>query len=151
MWDGGYLAWRLYPDYPVMVDGRLEIYGPQKLAALRFATPRDVQRLNAQYRFGVILLNPTFHAPELIAWMRQQPRWRMVYADVSGVLFVRIGPDGSPPWPAVDVNAPGFLPPNDAPRTSLDVLREKTRIRLIAALGLEERALAEGKAILERE
>jgi hypothetical protein len=35
MWYGGYLNWRLYPDYEVMVDGRLEIYGSELFQSLR--------------------------------------------------------------------------------------------------------------------
>ena len=28
---GGYLIWRLYPHYPVFIDGRAELYGDQML------------------------------------------------------------------------------------------------------------------------
>ena len=27
--DGGYLIWQLYPEWPVTMDGRVDVYGPQ--------------------------------------------------------------------------------------------------------------------------
>ena len=36
---GGYLVWRLYPERKVLVDGRLEVYGADRLRQL----PRGVR------------------------------------------------------------------------------------------------------------
>jgi len=150
MWDGGYLNWRLYPGYKVMVDGRLEIYGAKRLASLRFITPRDFRRLDDKFHFGVVLLSPAFHDPRLIAWFFERPGWRLVHADVAGVLFVRAASDGSFRWPAVDVDAPDFLPALIAEPSMVDKVRRRTRLRLLFGLRRWERLDAETKAIMAR-
>lgn len=149
MWDGGYLSWRLDPRYKVLVDGRLEIYGPKKLAALRFITPDDFLQLDARYHFGTVLLNPTFHTPKLIAWFYGRSDWRLVHADETGLVFVRARPDGSFQWPAVDAEAPEFLAA-DASRGGSDLLWRKVRIKVLTALHLWDRVTAESRELEAR-
>lgn len=150
MWDGGYLSWRLHPRYEVLVDGRLEIYGPKKLAALRFVTPREFLRLDAKYRFGTVLLNPTFHARQLIAWFYARPDWRLVQGDESGLVFVRAEPDGSFRWPPLDVDSPAFLRDLAGERGSMQSARRRVRIQLLRALDRKERARAESLKLAAR-
>ncbi|MFQ5417942.1 MAG: hypothetical protein ACE5FL_12950 [Myxococcota bacterium] len=146
---GGYVNWRLYPDYQVMVDGRLEVFGPEMLGALAFTTPRAFRRLDASYYFGSVLLSPSFDPAKFIAWMNQNPDWRLVYADMGGLLFVRIDARGSPQWPAVDVAAPDLLPEMKSGSRGMDQARRKARMVLFAGLGQMDRAQAELGAVTE--
>lgn len=143
MWYGGYLSWRLFPHYEVMVDGRLEIYGPRRLANLRFQSPPEFERLDARFHFGAVLLSPIFHPPGLIQWMYQQPQWRLVSADETGVLFVRQDPSQPARWPELDIHAPEFLPQRDTGSGPLGPSRRAARTRVLLSLGLTERAAAE--------
>ena len=138
---GGYLNWRLHPEYRVMVDGRIEVYGPAKLAELRLSGPRAFSRLDARYRFGSVVLSPGFDSLELIAWLYRHPRWTLVDVDLAAVLFVRADSGGGSRWPGVDVHAPGLLPePRAWPPVSHQAEAEARR-RLMAVLGLQERGL----------
>ena len=148
MWYGGYLNWRLFPDYEVMVDGRLEIYGSALFQSLRITDPQAFQRLDAEYSFGTVLLSPVLDPPQLIAWLHQRKDWRLVYADATGVVFVRTGGDDAPSWPAIDVTAPDLLPELDG---AMSVAHRKARIRLLLGLGRRQRAEAEARAVSELE
>ncbi len=47
MADGGYLIWRLWPDYRVMTDGRLEVFGAEKFVALQPSVPERFRALGS--------------------------------------------------------------------------------------------------------
>ena len=94
---GGYLNWRLFPDYRVMVDGRLELFGPRLLSSLRFTTPSAFSRLDAQYHFGTVLLLPLRDPPNFVEWMVQNPDWRLVYAERRGSCSCANALDGHTP------------------------------------------------------
>lgn len=148
MWYGGYLNWRLYPDYEVMVDGRLEIYGSELFQSLRITDPPAFQRLDAEYGFGTVLLSPVLDPPQLIAWLHRREEWSLVYADATGVVFVRADGEHAFRWPEVDVAAPDLLPGLDA---TMSIAHRKARIRLLLGLGRQKRAEAEARAVRELE
>jgi hypothetical protein len=140
---GGYLNWRLFPDYQVMVDGRLELFGPRLLSSLRFTTPSAFSRLDAQYHFGTVLLLPLRDPPNFVEWMVQNPDWRLVYADAAGIVFVREALDGSTPWPPVDIRAPDLLPPFHGGSGPIPDAHRQARSRLLYGLGRHAEARAE--------
>ena len=45
--DGGFVLWQLGPDYEVMVDGRLEVYGAERLGRLTATDPASFADLDA--------------------------------------------------------------------------------------------------------
>ena len=100
MADGGYLIWRLHGAYPVMVDGRLEVFGEQAFSQLRATvsgTVQGFQRLDETYHFGVALLSHRFFPRmTLVNWLLKQPDWRLVLLDDTAALLVRSDPRGVP-------------------------------------------------------
>jgi hypothetical protein len=157
MGDGGYLIGRLFPDYRVMVDGRLEVYGAERFARLDVVdagTPAGFERLDLEYRFGTALLHHALLPDErLLAWLFRQPAWRLVQIDEVAAVFVRVpGGGGSEPrWPALDPAAPDLFGPLDpSARPAIDLWRRRARIRVLAALGRPEAALALADETLAR-
>jgi hypothetical protein len=140
MADGGYLAWRLYPDYRVMTDGRLEVYGPERLLELHVSDPERFRALDAQYRFGSVLLHHSlFPTDSLLRWLYLHPSWRLVQVDDSAALFVRAAQGDAEPR-AVDVDADDVFPPLDDPPGMRDRARRLARTHLYRVLGRWERA-----------
>lgn len=146
MGDGGYLLWHLYPDCRVMVDGRLEVFGPEGFALLSErggGRPAGFRVLDETHHFGVALLNHFFFpGMHLLAWMEQSPDWRLVWIDDLSAVFVRVG-DEPPPWPEVGADCEDLLSPLvDDPKRTRDMPRRFRRISLYQALGDRGRAYA---------
>jgi hypothetical protein len=99
MMDGGFLIWRLYPDYRVMTDGRLEIFGPELFQELLIDSTERFEALDAEYHFGVVVqrLGPG-SAAELLAHWVADPEWRFVAVDDAVALFVRATPGQAFPY-----------------------------------------------------
>jgi hypothetical protein len=117
-------------------------------------TPAGFARLDAQYRFGAALLHNALLPDErLLAWLWQQPGWRLVHVDEVASVFVRsTSGRAGVPWPEVDVAAPDLFPPLDGTaRPALDLWRRQARIRIWIALGQRDRALALAEETLERQ
>lgn len=85
---GGYLIWRLYPDQPVFIDGRADVYGDafieEFLGAYRggagWSAPLD------RYHVQRVLVEPD--AP-IAAHLAQDATWTKTYADPQAVIFER--------------------------------------------------------------
>jgi hypothetical protein len=140
--DGGYLIWRLHPDYRVMLDGRLEVFGPGRLKALRIGGPRRFAALDRQYGFGVALLSYTRRARDLIPWLLRHPEWRLVFVDEVASVFVRV-PEGQPsPYAEIDLDAPDLFAPLKGRRGASDFRRRHGRAKFYRAVDRKQRALA---------
>jgi hypothetical protein len=140
MGDGGFLTFRLWPAYSVLVDGRLEVYGEDLFAELEVSGgggPDTFQRLDARYRFGTALLHyGLFRDLSLLAWLHAQPDWRLVHVDEVAAVRVRAPTGAEPAWPAVDVDSQLlFEPLEPGPTHPLDLWRRRSRIAVLAALG----------------
>ena len=122
---GGYLAWRLLPDYQVALDGR-NYYGVN--APLRYVD--SVSELQDGWReqldrFGVTLVaTPGVRLGSgrlipLVAELERDPRWLLAVAEPAGLLFVRQDafPRGAAPlpkaaiWPHVLAETEGIETP----------------------------------------
>jgi len=137
MGAGGYLNWRLFPDYRVMVDGRLEVYGPSRMAELALTGPPAFRRLDGKYRFGVVVLSATLDSKDLIAWLYGDPAWKLVHLDSVSLVFVRAETEEASRWPEVDVTDPSHLA-GDRPHLSVVArAHAAVRWRLRSALGIE--------------
>jgi hypothetical protein len=88
---GGYLIWKLGPDFPVYVDGRSDLYGDAFLDefAATYYVRGDWRRGLEQWHIGTVLLPP--NAP-LISVLKMEPGWNQVYADSTAVILVRSAP-----------------------------------------------------------
>jgi hypothetical protein len=91
---GGYLLWRLYPDYRVYVDGRADLYGDPFLA--RFIELYEAQ-VDPQPEFHrrdirTVLVEPGTPLAGLLNITRG---WRKVYQDSLAVIYMRA--DALPP------------------------------------------------------
>jgi hypothetical protein len=141
--DGGYLIWRLWPEYAVMSDGRLEVFGPDLLPDLQpFGTARFAA-LDAKYHFGTVLLNHRRRGREvgrLARALRASGAWRLSYADDVSVVFVRNDADPQR-WPALDLGAPGSFDPLDGVNEVAAQRRLSARTRLLVYLGRPDLAL----------
>jgi hypothetical protein len=140
--DGAFLIWRLYPDYKVMVDGRLEVFGAKVLRDLRVRGTADFRRLDARYRFGLALLAyGLYDYTELMRDLARDPGWRLVYVDEVSALFARVPPGGAP-WPAVDPADANLFPPLPEERSPRDLVLRLRRTRFYQILGPPQRAAA---------
>lgn len=136
--DGGYLIWRLYPDYHVMVDGRLEVYGAERFVELelRSGLPEGFQALDRRHHFGTALLHHALlPGLELLRFLHARDDWRLVHLDEVAAVFVRLGPSGELPWPAIDPGGPDVFEPVPADdRTWLGDWRRRSQHRVLEAL-----------------
>jgi tetratricopeptide (TPR) repeat protein len=149
MADGGYLIWRLWPEYEVLVDGRLEIYGEERFAELQIFEPERFRELDARYGFGSVLLHYSlFDVSELLWWFHLNSAWRLVYVDEAGALFVRVTPE-TRHHAEIDLDAPGLFPPLPGGTAAGDRMRRLARTTFLMALRRPEAALALWEESLE--
>ncbi len=85
---GGYLLWKAWPEIPVFVDGRIEVYQGKVLddyLLVSNARPgwEDVVR---RYRVAFFLIRPE---RELAGALLTSGGWDLVYFDYNSVIFVR--------------------------------------------------------------
>ena len=148
--DGGFLIWRLWPDYSVLVDGRLEVYGEDLYREIEVdgdGGSDAFQRLDARQHFGTALIHfGLFRDSALLAWMEGRPEWRLVYLDEVAAVFVRSSAAEQAGWPSVNVDSPVLFEPLDATRRHpLDLWRRQARIAIFGALG----RIGAARALLE--
>jgi hypothetical protein len=84
---GGYLIWKLYPQNPVFIDGRADVYGDDFLDQFAFAyelaNPSWVSTLE-RYHVETVVLPP--ESP-LASALRQLKDWKQLYGDTQAVIF----------------------------------------------------------------
>ena len=84
---GGYLIWRLYPEYQVYIDGRADVYGGAFIADyLRIESGEaGWQASLARNDVRIALLEP---GSLLARDLRQSPDWEIAFSDEQSVLFI---------------------------------------------------------------
>jgi hypothetical protein len=85
---GGYLIWKLYPQYRVFVDGRTDLYDDgflDDMASIYFAQG-EWQRRFEPWQIQTVLLPPD--AP-LATILRSRAGWKMVYSDSKAIILTR--------------------------------------------------------------
>jgi len=150
MGDGGYLIWRLWPEYRVMSDGRTLDTSGLDQPPLLIDDPEAFARLAASYRFGTVLLNyrrAGFTA--LPGWLHASPDWRLAYLDDVSVVFVRAEGDGAR-VAELDLDTPGLFPPLDDLPDPAARERFRARTRLLLRLERADLALREWELCLAR-
>jgi hypothetical protein len=88
---GGYLIYRLYPDFKVFIDGRSDFYGSKfDQRYLDLMNGRyDWQKTLDRHRVEAVLL-PV--GASLASTLKESARWRPVYDDGVAILFRRVTP-----------------------------------------------------------
>jgi len=87
---GGYLLWRLWPDYPVYADGRTDVYAAaggvlDEYVSIVTAQPGFQARLAAR-GVGFIVIES---GSPLDNFLQREPGWREAYRDRLAVIYVQ--------------------------------------------------------------
>jgi hypothetical protein len=85
---GGYIIWKLYPEYRVFVDGRADVYGDaflDNLASIYFVRDNWQEKFQ-QWPIRTVLLPPD--AP-LTSALRLVGGWQTVYTDSQAVILTK--------------------------------------------------------------
>jgi tetratricopeptide (TPR) repeat protein len=143
MADGGYLIWRLYPDYPVMADGRLEVYGAETFSQLQMSQPESFRKLADRLHCGVVLVHYSLvEFDSLLWWLYLNSNWKLTFLDDVAAVFVRVPADGPSLYREVDVDADDLFAPLDDAPTATNQIRRFARTGLYTALRRYDKALA---------
>jgi len=85
---GGYLIWRLYPEYHVYIDGRADVYGDKFIfdfMSTYRGEPGWENKLD-DHEVETILIES--RSP-LANVLRQSPSWRIAFEDQTAIIFTR--------------------------------------------------------------
>jgi hypothetical protein len=85
---GGYLIWRLYPEYRVNMDGRADVYGDaliEEFLAVHDGETRWRESLEKQGT-RTVLVKPDV---PLASLLRQDTGWQNIFENQNSVIFVR--------------------------------------------------------------
>ncbi len=85
---GGYLIWRIYPEYRVFIDGRADVYGDKFIfdyMTIYHAEPGWENKLNNQAVHTVLIES---NAP-LAYLLNQSPAWHIAFQDKKSTIFIR--------------------------------------------------------------
>jgi hypothetical protein len=84
---GGWLAWKAYPDYPVFIDGRVEVYGDQVFGDYLSVEglSDNWARVLDRYNVRTLVITPG----DRLALVLPQQGWKLVHADGTARVYVR--------------------------------------------------------------
>lgn len=113
---GGYLMWRLYPDYLVFVDGRQDSREHFLAADTIDNAKPGWEQLLADSGVNTLLIRTCYYDTgeplALVTALSRNPAWALVYRDEVALVYVRRDAAGGSPELAA-------LPPREAFRTML--------------------------------
>jgi len=91
---GGYLIYRLYPEYRVYIDGRADVYGDVFFAEAMSAYDGLGNWKQSLDHYGVntVLISPDV---ALASLLRSDGEWKIVYEDSKAIIFSRAREAGS--------------------------------------------------------
>lgn len=88
---GGYLIWRLYPDYKVFIDGRA--IGPLQEYNDVLSGRKTWKEILTKYKVSTVIYWPLLpykgNVPSLIFCLLKDDAWSPMYWDLSSIAFVR--------------------------------------------------------------
>ena len=86
---GGYLLWRLWPDYPIYVDGRTDLYDDAFLREYGsiIATAPGFEEVFDRRNVGLIVIEKS---TPLAVWLAQSDHWQLAYQDDQTVIYTRV-------------------------------------------------------------
>jgi tetratricopeptide (TPR) repeat protein len=150
MADGGYVLWRLFPDYRGMIDGRLEVFGPERFVELSAQAPERFRELDDQYAFGVALIHFSLvESSGLLWWLHVNPNWGLGYVDDAAAVYFRR--DRNEAWlRSRNVDAPDLFPPFSERAGPTDLVRRMGRTNFYMAMRRPKQALEIWEETLDR-
>jgi hypothetical protein len=85
---GGYLIWKLYPEYRVYIDGRADVYGDEFIEDFLATHDGEKGWREALDRYGVrtVIVKPS---AALASLLRQEEKWEKAFEDDQAVVFTR--------------------------------------------------------------
>lgn len=85
---GGYLAWTLYPDYPVFIDGRADVYGDAFIDEYLqvYQLREDWHAPLDKYGVNLVIIDK---GSSLSTVLNESPNWHRPYVDERAAIFVR--------------------------------------------------------------
>jgi len=88
---GGYMIWRLYPEYQVYVDGRADLYGDEFLAKYLeiYEGESDPRPFLDRNRINTVILAPSSKLSTLLRMLSLNGDWQLEFEDLHAVIFVR--------------------------------------------------------------
>lgn len=93
MLEGGWLAWAAKGEYPVFIDGRLEVYGTGGVMADYLATGEATfPRVFEKYGINTAIVDFD-RMPWLVNGLRDGRNWTLVHIDPRKAVFVRNIPE----------------------------------------------------------
>jgi hypothetical protein len=87
---GGYLIWKLYPDAPVFIDGRADLYGEHLLKqfADTFQLQGNWKQTLDQWHVKTVVVPPDSALAEAL---RREAGWAISYEDRQAAIFTDTG------------------------------------------------------------
>jgi hypothetical protein len=84
---GGYLLWKAWPDLPVFIDGRTEVYKGKVLKHYLKVSRAEPgwDSLIRRYGIGFFLVRPERQISQALL---RHPDWDLVYFDYNSVIYV---------------------------------------------------------------
>jgi len=85
---GGYFVWKLYPMYRVFIDGRADVYGDAMMDTFTQTSSGEEHWREGLERFHIrtVVVPPK---TGLAGILRENLRWRQVFADDQAVIFTK--------------------------------------------------------------
>jgi hypothetical protein len=85
---GGYLIWKLSPDYRVYVDGRADVYGDAFIEEFLATHAGETKWQESLNKHGVrtVLIKPDV---ALASLLRQEQGWQKIFEDQQAIIFTR--------------------------------------------------------------
>ncbi len=86
---GGYIIWRLYPDYKVYIDGRADVYGDQILTSFfnTYEGRPGWSELLDHDGIQTVVIKPNVPLASLLRVASSN--WTSLYEDKQAVIFIR--------------------------------------------------------------
>lgn len=85
---GGYMIWKLYPDYRVYIDGRADVYGDAFIEEFlrTHDGEKDWREPLDRYGLRTVVVSPN---TALASLLRQDTGWSKVFEDDQAVIFIK--------------------------------------------------------------
>jgi hypothetical protein len=85
---GGYMIWKLHPEYRVYIDGRADVYGDQFIEEFLRTHDGEGNWRAPLDRYGVrtVVVNPR---AALASLLRQEEGWSKVFEDQQAAIFIK--------------------------------------------------------------
>lgn len=93
---GGYLIFRRWPQERVFIDGRTPVYGDEfyRRYIEAFHLAHHFEKLNREYRFDYLVFKAkdAWELRHVHKYLWKHPKWRLVYMNCDGIVYLRQGP-----------------------------------------------------------